>query len=176
MIGIGGESTTRRSHAGLAAGISRCAALADDEEVLAARNPSVSGWSVGEHVDHLVLAERALLEWIERVIDDPSRSSPAGTPTRTGRLVLVSGWIPRGRAKAPGPTVPDSPDISLLPGRLSDLARLSERLEPRLSDVHTSRTTTEHPILGHFTPAQWLRFLDVHHRHHEKIIRDIRTR
>lgn len=176
MIGIGTEATTRRSHRGLEAGISRCAALADDAEVLETRKPSVSGWSVGEHVDHLVLAEQALLEWVEGAIDDPASRSTGGAPNRTGRLVLVSGWIPRGRAKAPGPTVPDTPDLSLLPGRLADLARLSGRLEPRLSEVHASRTTFEHPILGHFTPAQWLRFLDVHHRHHEKIIRDIRAR
>ena len=31
-----------------------------------------------------------------------------------------------------------------------------------------------HPALGSFTPAQWLRFIDIHTHHHFKIIRDIK--
>lgn len=124
------------------------------------------------HVEHLWRADSGILSWIEATLD--SDFSPSGgTPTPTGRAVLVSGWIPRGRAKAPEPSVPKGVDVEGLADRLSNLHDLATRLEPGLPAIHASDTTREHPILGHFTPAQWLRFLEVHHRHHEKIIRDI---
>jgi hypothetical protein len=30
-----------------------------------------------------------------------------------------------------------------------------------------------HPYFGGLTPAEWLRFIPVHHHHHLKIVRDI---
>jgi len=173
VIGTGGGRGTRRSFGSLEAGVERCARLAADEVAVAARDPSVSGWSVAEHLDHLILAEDGILRWIRTAIDDPAAFPGEGAPNRVGRLVLFTGRIPRGRAKAPAPTVPESPDPERLVGRLSELDALLASVAPRLVEVHASRSTFGHPILGHFTPAQWLRFLDVHHRHHEKIIRDI---
>ena len=32
----------------------------------------------------------------------------------------------------------------------------------------------KHPYFGALDIAEWMRFMDVHHRHHLKIIRDIR--
>ncbi len=169
---MGSLARTVRSHEQLIAGIERCRELAADETRLLASNDAVSGWSVGLHVEHLWRSDSGLLGWIQKRLDDPAATSDGG-PTRTGRAVLVSGWIPRGRAKAPERTLPETLDIESLPERLVELHGLAEALGPRLPNLHESRATMEHPILGHFTPAQWLRFLDVHHRHHEKIIRDI---
>lgn len=39
-----------------------------------------------------------------------------------------------------------------------------------------SRARYPHPVLGSLTPAQWLRFLAVHHWHHEKVIDEILSR
>lgn len=169
---MGSLARTVRSHEQLIAGIERCRELADDETRLLISNDTISGWSVGLHVEHLWRADSGILGWIQKRLDDSAPASD-GAPTRTGRAVLVSGWIPRGRAKAPAPSVPEGLDIASLPDRLVELRGLADALQPRLADLHASRATREHPILGHFTPAQWLRFLDVHHRHHDKIIRDI---
>jgi hypothetical protein len=80
---------------------------------------------------------------------------------------------PAWRARAPEPTVPGPRVEDGLLERFSVLDELLTRLEPELPAIHVNDCTTEHPILGHFTPARWLRFLDIHHRHHEKIIKDI---
>jgi hypothetical protein len=157
----------------LIAGVERCRALADDEARLLASDDGVSAWTVGLHVQHLWRSDSGILGWIQTRLDDPAPAVGAGGPTRTGRAVLVSGWIPRGRAKAPERSEPGTLDIDGLPDRLAELRALADALEPRLRDIHACSATMEHPILGHFTPAQWLRFLDIHHRHHDKIIRDI---
>ena len=141
--------------------------------MLRLEDPAVSEWSVGLHVEHLWKAEHGILGWIERALDDPEAFPAGGGPSRTGMAVLVSGWIPRGRAKAPERSLPDTVGDDLA-DRLDTLADSLETLHPRLTELHACPSTYEHPLLGHFTPAQWLRFLDVHHRHHEKIIRDIR--
>ncbi|MDH3733278.1 MAG: DinB family protein [Gemmatimonadota bacterium] len=171
---IGTEGRTRRSHTGLIAGIERARALSTDREALATDDPSVSGWSVGLHLEHLWKAERGILGWVESALDEPGAFPSSGEPSKTGSIVLISGWIPRGRAKAPERSLPD-PEVGYdLSERLAELRVQTDRLEPRLAELHACGSTFEHPLLGHFTPAQWLRFLDVHHRHHEKIIRDIR--
>ncbi|MDX1396692.1 MAG: DinB family protein [Gemmatimonadota bacterium] len=150
-------------------------ALADDPGSLATTAPDVSGWSVGRHIEHLRLAAAGIVRWIESTLDDPAGSPPSGSPSRTGRMVLLTGYIPRGRAKAPEPSVPGEEIPADLAARLDQLMEAVDRLEERLDEVHASESTFEHPILGHFTPRQWLRFLDVHHRHHEKIVSDIRA-
>ena len=167
------EGRTRLSHRGLVAGIERSLELAGDPERLRARDPEVSDWSVGIHLEHLLLAESGILRWIDATLADPEGSPSGGRPSRRGTMVLVSGWIPRGRAKAPERTVPPAEIGEDLAERLTAHRTAAVGLEPRLTDIHGGTSTREHPILGHYTASQWLRFLDIHHRHHEKIIRDI---
>ena len=50
---------------------------------------------------------------------------------------------------------------------------LAERLISRMGEIDACLHTHPHHVLGHFTPAEWLRFLHLHHRHHDAIIRDI---
>ncbi len=169
----GAEARTRRSHSRLVSGVERSRELSSNPARLAVSDPAVSGWSVGQHVEHLWLAADGILGWVKRALDDPAASPPGGTPSPTGSMVLVSGWIPRGKAKAPEMTVPGPTEADDITARLVTLIDFMTGLEPRLEEIHRSRCTREHPILGHFTPAQWVRFLDIHQRHHEKIIRDI---
>ena len=100
--------------------------------------------------------------------------SAGGKPSAMGRVILWSGHIPRGKARAPKEVVPGR----LAPAEIesgfvtarSRFAGLSEEIPV----IATSDWTYRHPILGGFNSAQWLRFVHVHHLHHEKIIRDIR--
>jgi len=170
---VGSEARTGRSRAELVSGVERIGKLADDPDRLAVADATVSGWSVGQHVKHLWLVEDRILGWIDQALGDPAGSPPGGSPSPTGGAVLVSGWIPRGRAKAPAMTEPGPTEAADIAGRCEALLDVLAGLEPRLREIHRSECTLEHPLLGHFTPAQWMRFLDIHHRHHEKIIRDI---
>ena len=101
---------------------------------------------------------------------------PGGKPTPLGRVVLTLGRIPRGRGKAPAATLPEGLGgeeiVSELEAQRSAIAELGERLE----DVLRCRETFRHPYFGHLTPRGWLRFIDIHHRHHLKIIDDVLAR
>ncbi|MEE9185129.1 MAG: hypothetical protein V3U39_11745 [Acidimicrobiia bacterium] len=79
-------------------------AVASDERFLACC-ADVSGWSIGQHLDHLGNANREMAGAIQKILAGDAGSSRSG-PTLVGRAVLFSGWIPRGAGKAPEYTAP----------------------------------------------------------------------
>src|SRR6202140_2202936 len=96
----------RRVHAQILRQLALMAELARGPEAeLAARAPAVSGWSVAEQLEHLVLVDRAVLKSVRRILDDPhGRSAQSAQPAPPGinvlgRVVLGAGFIPRGRAR-----------------------------------------------------------------------------
>ena len=91
-------------------------------------------------------------------------------------MVLTTGLIPRGRGRAPAPFVPTGIKPAAVLAGLEEVAERFADLRPKLATIDKATWTVRHPILGHFRPAQWLRFVAVHHRHHDKIIEDIRHR
>lgn len=129
-----------------------------------ARAPAISDWSVGRHVEHCALAAssiaRALLA---------SDSQPPGGPTAAGWIVLLAGRIPRGRGRAPQAVVPVTERAPAeLHARLDEAAALTERA--RRADP---AAWFRHFGLGVLRRDRALRFLDIHHRHHLRIVRDI---
>lgn len=99
-------SSLRREMSALLGEMEWCAELAADPVRLAARAPAVSGWSVAEQLEHLLRVDRGILG---RLGEAARGSAPeaAGGPSVTGRLVLVTGTIPRGRGSAPDGTRPE---------------------------------------------------------------------
>jgi hypothetical protein len=114
-----------------------------------------------------------IIGWIERVVDGTAQSAGPDKPTKWGMLVLKLGLIPRGRGRAPENTIPQHPDPAELAARFQKLLDQVGALEPSLPMIADSVVTRRHHQLGHYTAAQWLRFAQVHHVHHRKIIRDI---
>lgn len=166
---------TLRSIDGVVSGIDTCLAHAAQPERSRASSPEVSSWSVAMHVEHLLLADRWILEWVLRTARVPGPDHRAEDPTPIGVEILASGRIPRGRGPAPEMSIPQGLSTADLVDQLSRARSLATRLGPRLTEIHASRATLPHHVLGHFTPAQWLRFAHIHHDHHEAIIHDILT-
>lgn len=135
-----------------------------------ARRDAVSHWSVGQHIDHALKVDAHILGVLHR---SPLKPEPVPPPSLIGRLILLTGRIPRGKGRAPDFTVPDIEDYVALRGRVAEAARGYAELEPHLALIATDRRRFAHPILGGFTRAQWLRFASIHHRHHAAIIADI---
>ena len=168
-----------RDHRRLVDALDRALAWARDPGAFGTVAPDVSGWSVGEHLEHLALSDRGILGALETATDptDPTGaeapSSHRGGPTWRGPLVLLTGFIPRGRGRAPEFAVPDGVGASKVADDLVGVRADVRALSGRLDALARSRATRRHPALGAFTPAQWIRFAGVHHAHHEKVIRDI---
>lgn len=134
-----------------------------------AQAPAVSAWSVGMHLDHLL---RTLARGLPRLIA-PVADPTVPPPVPAGRIVLLTGWIPRGRGQAPEMVRPQPTDAAALTAAFAAAQAQLAALDPHLPAIDRDPTRIAHPLLGGFTPRQWLRFHQVHQRHHAKIIRDI---
>ena len=167
------SSQLRRTHAALIESLDLGIRQASDRTVLEARAPSLSNWSVKDHLEHLWAANEGIVTWIERACaGDPDLDS-RGSPNLFGRIVLLAGAFPRGRGKAPDRTLPKGMDADELAEGSRLIRARVEALEGSLPQVQAARATRNHFAFGDLTAAQWLRFTAIHNHHHQKIIRDI---
>ena len=165
--------TARDSLVGIQEGIDACLARLRDDLESSASAPAVSAWSVRDHIEHLYLSDRKMLDWVTEALALPKPDAREHVPNDIGVTLLARGSIPRGRGPAPDFTLPKGLESTPLRIGLEELRELAAGLVPRLAELEESLHTLPHHVLGHFTPAEWLRFLHLHHRHHEAIIRDI---
>lgn len=167
---------TERHHRELRRAVGRAVALASEPDTFAAHAPQVSGWSVGLHLEHLLRSDRYILAWVEAVaagLCAERAEGAAGRPNWRGRVVLVTGFIPRGKGRAPALTRPEGLSREEVEAGFRDLADRIRSLGCCLKGVARSPVRMAHPSLGAFDASQWLRFTEVHHAHHEKVIRDV---
>ncbi|MEM8932107.1 MAG: DinB family protein [Acidobacteriota bacterium] len=164
-------------HARIRRSIRRCLTNQDRVDALlaapdrcATSAPDVSGWSVGQQVEHLTTVDAAVLDGIDRLIEGdggPGRLTPQGW------VLILSRRIPRGRAKAPDAVRPRGAEAEQVIERAaSNRRRLTEHLD-RVRELARVRLTRPHPILGGFDIRRWILFLDIHERHHLAIVDDI---
>lgn len=183
------------------------------EEELLRHAEKVSRWSVGEHLAHLVLVDRSILDRLERTArglsgtgsfrlsstgavkvgtgsgsiklseaasggssgrSDRPEKSPGRRISLVGRLVLWLGFIPRGQGRTPDPFRPEAVSAAGLRHDLADVRHRLAALAASLGVIQRSDASFRHYIFGEMMPAEWLRYLGVHHHHHMKIIRDLR--
>ena len=166
------SSSTRRTYTAICTQLDELRALARQPDLAPVRAEEVSGWSVGEQLEHLLLTDRMILDGFDRLLDGKVTSAGGG-PTAVGRFILMSGYIPRGRGRAPKGVVPGALSPDEIASGFEDVKMRFHELEPRLDEIQASRATYRHPLMGDFNAGQWLKFVKIHHRHHAKIIRDI---
>lgn len=153
--------------------IDRLVDIAASDGALDRRSEAISKWSVSLQVEHLMRTDASVVSWLHATARNMVASDGPGQPNLTGRLVLLTGFIPRGKARAPDFTRPEALDGPALRDGLADVRQRAGGLSDVLDSLANEQATRRHPILGHFTPPRWFRFAVVHHRHHQKIIRDI---
>ncbi len=161
------------------------ALAAGPAERLAARDERTSGWSVGEHLEHMQRVGRSVSGVLDKLLAGPPPAAVPGVRP-IGRLLLAVGYIPRGRARAIASVEPrQAPreqlqaDLAALGARLAALAAPGAPGAPgdgRLAALASAAGRFPHPVFGGLDARQWLRFLEVHQHHHLKIIRDIERR
>lgn len=140
--------------------------VASGDEGLLVTCDAVSGWCPAEHVDHLAKVSTSIFDRIlsKGVIDNPKPLS------FIGRLILLIGWIPRGKGRSPEKLHGKRADHATLLASLSAAEALLARLD---GFPLGNAPSVPHPRFGGLTPAQALRFVEVHNEHHLKIVRDI---
>ncbi len=165
-----------KDHRRWLAAMERAADRAADSSTFAARDPDVSDWSVGMHLEHVLRSDRGIVDWLTTAAagtgnlpDDPARRRPSWR----GWLVLWTGYIPRGAGRAPGRTVPEGMEPEAVARGLREVLASAREMSGELEALARSDARLEHPVLGSMDPLQWLRFGRIHHDHHEAIVREI---
>jgi hypothetical protein len=142
--------------------------VAASREQLRLRRPSISGWSVAQQLDHILKVCSAILKGLLRPGDPPPRGIKF-----IGRAILFTGWIPRGRGRAPK-------NVHGMDASAEELTAALEETRQLLAAVRKEafrppdEPVVMHPFFGGLTPSQTLRTIVVHTRHHLKIVREIR--
>ena len=134
---------------------------------LASPVAGVSGWSAAEHVDHMVEVANAVLR---RLLQ--TEFTPLKALSLLGHAVLVTGFIPRGKVKAPSSVRPVPASASELFAALDELDAVLTQLESA-GWAAPKGPCVPHPLLGGMTAAQSLRFVGIHTKHHLAIVKDI---
>jgi len=147
--------------------------LASRPEEMSLVSDSVSGWSVGRHVEHLTLSDEFTLDGLSKLSANPEGGKP-GRPNLVGRFCLWAGYIPRGRGQAPKGVVPQGIPSEDVHDKLVAVRQGFVELQASAGQLSSSIATVSHPVFGRLDASQWLRFTVVHHHHHQKIMRDIR--
>ncbi len=147
--------------------------LAGDHSLHTLEAPRVSQWTVGKQLEHLLLSDRTILDRFDRLIDGREGPAPGG-PTMMARVLLKLGYIPRGVGKAPSAVVPAGRDAADIEAGLQRLRQRFAELSEHLPLLEEAGWRCRHPDFGALDIGEWMRFMDTHHRHHLKIVRDIR--
>ena len=144
------------------------------DECRVRRDPSQ--WSPVEIVEHLTRAYSGTAKGFERCVEKGAPLATGATlKQRMQQLALISfGFFPAGR-EAPKHIIPTGElDLgAVLDAVRRDLARLDEAAT-RAQQALGSGKMLDHPILGALTVDQWMKFHEVHTRHHAKQIQERR--
>lgn len=139
--------------------------------------PGTRGWSIGEILDHLCLAERAMIRSISRLLQHAAGLGQIGEPgsmeTPSHRLDLELYSRPTGAPESVLPS-PDRPLERLLAGLDESRERLQEvtgRVEGRV----VGKVTLPHFQLGELNFYQWLAVQGAHEAKHTAQIRRIKA-
>jgi hypothetical protein len=132
------------------------------------RNPADGVWSYAEVYSHIFEANLISLLALEKCVkgtaeEDKSSLHPAVW------LILFLGKFPPGKIKAPARIADMVKKIT--PAEAQQLMhRFRQRLQelvPQVSQASPNQKA-KHPRLGLLNARQWLRFIEIHTKHHEK--------
>ncbi len=147
--------------------------LEKPESVLAKRTP-VSGWTVSEQVEHVLLANRWALGSILSMLAGQGDFPTTGRLNLLGVALLRAGRIPRGRGEAPATAAPrdgtTAVDLRRYVAKHQDYLRTIKKSQ---GEVHALRTRFRHPFFGYLRATDGVRFVRVHTNHHLSIVTDI---
>jgi uncharacterized damage-inducible protein DinB len=132
------------------------------------QNPAVGVWSYAEVYSHIFEANLISLLALEKCVkgtaeEDTSSLHPAVW------LILFLGKFPPGKIKAPARIAAMVKKIK--PAEAQQLMRnFNQRLQELVPQISAASLTqkAKHPRLGLLNAKQWLRFIEIHSKHHEK--------
>ncbi|MEO1030285.1 MAG: DUF1569 domain-containing protein [Bacteroidota bacterium] len=129
------------------------------------KNLEVSKVDIAWQLDHTLKTINRITEALET--SNPNDYSSSVNAARV--MSLTAGYIPRGRAQSPDVVRP--PEIILT----DDIYAQLKEAKANINTLNTldEDANFEHPYFGQLNKAQTIRFIEVHTKHHLKIVSDI---
>ena len=129
------------------------------------KNEKVSKWSVGMQIEHCLVGTRGICSALVN-------SKPYTGKIKKGfvrRLILLTGIIPRGRGKSPNAVIPnDQTTESALRELLAEASLSAQKAAESDCDCWW-----KHFAFGVMKRDEALKFVEIHNKHHLKIVSDI---
>lgn len=121
-------------------------------------NPRISKSTVGWQLDHCLKVHNAVYESL--ALSKPEKYKPRFSFSKS--LVMLTGFIPRGKAKAPKQVVATAEitENSLL--NQLELAKANYAKSLKLAEGQYF----SHPLFGHIKKVDALKFANIHSKHH----------
>jgi len=140
-----------------------------------ARRPEISGWCALEHVSHVALANELIVRNLETLAANSGMLLLSeGEPSSEALAVLVSGRIPRGVAQSPRMVRPPAKiDRALLGDWLQTAERGFAKFAQQSAQLAAAPGRVPHQLLGPLSATLWVRFANVHTRHHLSIANEL---
>lgn len=142
---------------------------------LGQRSPSVSGWSVEQHLYHIALATDLALRNVRSLVSGRGRLIVQEGSLADGAAdVLENRRTERGVAEAPRMVRPEETvDPEFLAMELRGNRDVLEAVRGEAEDIPAAAGWIPHQILGPLSAAHWLRFAAMHALHHLAIVEDV---
>ncbi|MCG8607339.1 DUF1569 domain-containing protein [bacterium] len=129
------------------------------------RNEQVSKWSVGMQIEHALLATNRICQALAK--SEPYTGKIKKSFLR--RMIFFTGVIPRGRGKSPPGAIPREQATE---AELRELLISAHQAARKAAEAHGDNMW-EHFLFGVLKKDDALRFVEIHNKHHLKIISDI---
>lgn len=148
---------------------------AEGPATLTRRAPSVSGWSVEQHLYHIALATDLALRNVRSLVRGRGRLIvPDGALTDAAADVLENRRTERGVAEAPRMVRPEETvDPEFLAMELRGNRDTLAAVHAEAAEIGGAAGWIPHQILGPLSASHWLRFASMHAQHHLSIIEDV---
>ena len=132
------------------------------------RNPAAGIWSYAEVYSHIFTANQACFMAIGNCINGKAEATNEKA-RRSGRIILFLGIFPPVKIKAPKriAEMVQKIDREEAKKQLQQLQDMLRKVLPGIADADSGQKA-KHPFLGYFDARQWLRFIEIHTRHHLK--------
>ncbi|MEJ5961238.1 DinB family protein [Pedobacter immunditicola] len=142
----------------------------DDEQFQL--TPSVGGWSYSEVYSHIFDSSILSLKAMENCLEGKGKKHSTAFIVK---IILFLGYLPPGR-KYKVPQKLESRVKKMTKVEAEELIqRFAQQLEPDYKKMGKARADikTPHPRLGYLNARQWLRFIEIHLKHHLKQLKRI---
>jgi hypothetical protein len=144
---------------------------------LANQPPPNGGWSIAQVIFHIASAEKGIIQYLQKKLQNPTESKPAGLKSYYRATLLR--YALRSKRKFRAPKALEQPQGTY---SLSDLMNQWQLSRTELKNIFTSvnaadvnRQLFKHPVVGKISLKQTLGFMTDHAQRHLEQIKNIKA-